>query len=65
MSHFSELSRGRGVGAAFDFVGATPTIKTAHASMAQGGSLIVLGIANAVTEWSFFTTPYESTITNS
>jgi propanol-preferring alcohol dehydrogenase len=25
----------------------------------------VLGIANGTTEWSFFGTPYESTITNS
>ncbi|GAA1643503.1 NAD(P)-dependent alcohol dehydrogenase [Georgenia ruanii] len=59
-----ELTGGRGVDAAFDFVGATPTIKTAQASMAQGGRLTVVGIANGVTEWSFFTTPYESTITN-
>jgi propanol-preferring alcohol dehydrogenase len=60
-----EITRGRGVDAAFDFVGATPTIKTAQALMAQGGRLTVLGIANGVTEWSFFATPYESTITNS
>lgn len=32
--------------------------------MAQGGRLTVVGIAGGVTEWSFFTTPYESTITN-
>jgi propanol-preferring alcohol dehydrogenase len=60
-----ELTGGRGVDAAFDIVGATPTIKTAQAAMAQGGRLTVLGIANGATEWSFFTTPYESTITNS
>ncbi|WP_447925115.1 NAD(P)-dependent alcohol dehydrogenase [Georgenia muralis] len=59
-----ELTGGRGVDAAFDFVGATPTIKTAQASMAQGGRLTVVGIANGVTEWSFFATPYESTISN-
>jgi propanol-preferring alcohol dehydrogenase len=58
------LTGGRGVDAAFDFVGVTPTIKTAQASMAQGGRLTVVGIAGGVTEWSFFTTPYESTITN-
>ncbi len=45
-------------------VGAAPTIKTAQACMAQGGRLTVVGIAGGVTEWSFFTTPYESTITN-
>jgi propanol-preferring alcohol dehydrogenase len=55
---------GRGVDAAFDFVGVTPTIKTAQASIAQGGRLTVVGIAGGVTEWSFFSTPYESTITN-
>jgi len=58
------LTGGRGVDAAFDFVGVTPTIKTAQGSMAQGGRLTVVGIAGGVTEWSFFTTPYESTITN-
>ena len=59
-----DLTGGRGVDSAFDFVGVTPTIKTAQASMAQGGRLTVVGIAGGVTEWSFFTTPYESTITN-
>ena len=58
------LTGGRGVDAAFDFVGATPTIKAAQASMAQGGRLTVVGIAGGVVDWSFFTTPYESTITN-
>lgn len=59
-----ELTKGRGVDAAFDFVGVTPTIKTAQACMAQGGRLTVVGIAGGVTEWSFFTSPFESTITN-
>jgi alcohol dehydrogenase, propanol-preferring len=58
------ITNGRGVDAAFDFVGVTPTVKAAQASMAQGGRLTVVGIAGGVTEWSFFTTPYESTITN-
>src|SRR3546814_16259644 len=59
-----ERTGGRGVDAAFDIVGAAPTIKTAQACMAQGGRLTVVGIAGGVTEWSFFATPYESTITN-
>ena len=59
-----DLTGGRGVDAAFDFVGVTPTIKMAQDCMAQGGRLTVVGIAGGVTEWSFFTTPYESTITN-
>ncbi|HEY8545119.1 MAG TPA: zinc-binding dehydrogenase, partial [Acidimicrobiales bacterium] len=59
-----DLTGGRGVDAGFDIVGATPTIKAAQASMAQGGRLTVVGIAGGVTEWDFFSTPYESTITN-
>jgi propanol-preferring alcohol dehydrogenase len=59
-----ELTGGRGVDAAFDIVGATPTMRTAQASMAQGGRLTVVGIAGGVVEWNFFATPYESTITN-
>jgi propanol-preferring alcohol dehydrogenase len=54
----------RGVDAAFDIVGATRTIKAAQASMAQGGRLTVLGIVGGVTDWSFSSTPYESTMTN-
>jgi D-arabinose 1-dehydrogenase-like Zn-dependent alcohol dehydrogenase len=52
------------VGSRFDIVGVTPTIKAAQASMAQGGRLTVVGIAGGVIEWDFFTTPYESTLTN-
>ena len=58
------LTGGRGVDAAFDFVGVADTIRTAQASMAQGGRLTVVGIANGVVEWSFFATPWESTLTN-
>lgn len=59
-----EITGGRGVDAAFDFVGATPTLSTAKGSMAQGSKLVVVGIAGGVHEWSFTNTPYESTITN-
>jgi propanol-preferring alcohol dehydrogenase len=58
------LAGGRGVDAALDFVGVTPTMKLAQASMAQGGRLTVVGIGGGVVEWSFFGMPYESTITN-
>lgn len=58
------LTGGRGIDAAFDFVGASSTIKTAAAVMAQGSKLTVVGIAGGTYEWSFFSTPYESTITN-
>ena len=59
-----DLTGGRGVDAAFDFVGATPTIKTAQAVMAVMGRLTVVGIAGGTAEWSFFTNPYEATMTN-
>lgn len=59
-----EITGGRGVDAAFDVVGASPTIATCAASMAQGGRLIVIGIDGGPYEWSFFTAPYESTISN-
>jgi propanol-preferring alcohol dehydrogenase len=59
-----EITGGTGVDAAFDFVGATPTVKLAQSSMAVGGRFTVVGIAGGTTEWNFFSTPYESTITN-
>ena len=59
-----EITGGRGVDGAFDFVGVTPTIEAARACMGQGGRLTVVGIAGGVVEWNFFNTPYESTITN-
>ncbi len=43
------ITGGRGVDAAFDFVGVTPTIATATGSMAQGGRLTVVGIAGEST----------------
>ncbi|MFB8761572.1 NAD(P)-dependent alcohol dehydrogenase [Nocardiopsis alba] len=58
------LTGGRGVDAAFDFVGATPTIATAAACMAPGGRFNVVGIAGGTHEFSFFTNPYESYMTN-
>lgn len=60
-----ELTGGRGVDAAFDFVGATPTIALAQAAIAQGGAIQVVGIAGGTAQWSFFTNRYEATLTNS
>jgi len=60
-----ELTRGRGVDAAFDFVGATPTIAAAQAAIAQRGVVQIVGIAGGTAQWSFFTNPYEATLTNS
>jgi propanol-preferring alcohol dehydrogenase len=60
-----ELTGGRGVDAAFDFVGATPTIALAQAAIAQRGAIQIVGIAGGTTQWSFFTNPYEATLSNS
>lgn len=60
-----ELTRGRGADAAFDFVGATPTIAVAQAAIAQRGAIQIVGIAGGTAQWSFFTNPYEATLSNS
>lgn len=60
-----ELTHGRGVDAAFDFVGAGPTIALAQACIAQRGAIQIVGIAGGAAQWSFFTNPYEATLTNS
>lgn len=59
-----ELTGGHGIDAAFDFVGVKATIQAAASVMAQGSKFTVVGIAGGTYEWSFFTTPYESVITN-
>lgn len=59
-----DLTGGRGVDAAFDFVGNGPTIKAAQGCIAVGGRITVVGIDNGAAEWSFFTNPYEATLTN-
>ena len=59
-----DLTGGRGVDAAFDFVGNGHTIKAAQGCIAIGGRITVVGIDNGAAEWSFFTNPYEATLTN-
>ncbi|WP_349827328.1 NAD(P)-dependent alcohol dehydrogenase [Brevibacterium litoralis] len=60
-----EITGGRGVDAAFDFVGATPTIAAAHASVAVQGRVTIVGIAGGELQgWNFFTNPYEAVTTN-
>lgn len=54
-----ELTGGRGVDAVFDFVGAGPTIALGAATVAQRGSLTVVGIAGGEFAWNFFAVPYE------
>ncbi|WP_434593716.1 NAD(P)-dependent alcohol dehydrogenase [Brevibacterium sp. 1718] len=59
-----EITGGKGVDAAFDFVGAASTVKVAAQSMARMGRCTIVGIAGGAYEWSFFTNPYEATLTN-
>ncbi|QUL78447.1 MULTISPECIES: NAD(P)-dependent alcohol dehydrogenase [unclassified Brevibacterium] len=59
-----EITGGKGVDAAFDFVGVGPTVAVAAQSMARMGRCTIVGVAGGSYEWSFFTTPYESTLTN-
>lgn len=64
VARIREITGGRGVDAAFDFVGVTPTIDTAMASMAVQGRLTVVGIAGHPHSWSFYTAPYEVELTS-
>lgn len=59
-----EISGGRGVDAAFDFVGVAPTVKTAMESTARQGRCTIVGIAGGSYDWSFFTAPYEVELTS-
>ncbi|MGD8201024.1 NAD(P)-dependent alcohol dehydrogenase [Ornithinimicrobium sp. W1679] len=54
-----ELTGGRGVDAVFDMVGVDSTLKLAGATVAQQGSLTVVGIGGGTFPWNFFTVPYE------
>ena len=59
-----QITGGKGVNAAFDFVGAKPTVATAMASMARQGRCTIVGIAGGTYEWSFFNAPYEVELTS-
>lgn len=59
-----EITGGKGVDAAFDFVGIAPTIKTAMDSAARQGRVTVVGIAGGAYEWTFYTAPYEVDLTS-
>ncbi len=59
-----EITGGRGVDAAFDFVGVAPTVQTAMDSTARQGRCTIVGIAGGSYDWSFFTAPYEVELTS-
>lgn len=50
---------GRGVDAVFDFVGVDATLALSAATVAQLGSVTVLGISGGTYPWNFFGLPYE------
>lgn len=64
VARIREITGGRGVDAAFDFVGASGTVAVAAQTMARMGRCTIVGIAGGSYEWSFFTSPYEATLTN-
>lgn len=59
VERIKELTGGRGVDAVFDMVGADATLQLAGATVAQQGSLTVVGIGGGTFPWNFFTVPYE------
>ena len=59
-----EITGGKGVDAAFDFVGVGPTVRTAMGSTARQGRCTIVGIAGGSYDWSFFTAPYEVELTS-
>lgn len=60
-----EITGGKGVDAAFDFVGVGATVKTAMASAARQSRVTIVGIGDlSPYEWSFLTTPYEAELVN-
>lgn len=59
VERIKELTGGRGVDAVFDMVGADSTLQLAGATVAQQGSLTVVGIGGGTFPWNFFTVPYE------
>lgn len=60
-----EITGGRGVDAAFDFVGIGTTVKTAVESAARQSRVTVVGIGDLSTyEWAFLSTPYEAELVN-
>lgn len=64
VARIREITGGRGVDAAFDFVGVTPTIGAAMGSMAVQGRCTIVGIAGQPHSWSFYTAPYEVELTS-
>ena len=64
VAQIRDLTGGRGVDVALDFVGVAPTVATAMGSIAQGGRVTIVGIAGGQYAWDFFSTPYEAELTN-
>ena len=65
VKNIREITGGRGVDAAFDYVGMGPTTRAAIDSSAVGGTVVVVGLGNinSKIEWNFLTSPYEVDLT--
>lgn len=60
-----EITGGKGVDAAFDFVGVGATVRTAMESAARQSRVTIVGIGNlSPYEWAFLSTPYEAELVN-
>ena len=61
VARIREITGGRGVDAAFDFVGIAATARAALDSAAVQSRVTIVGIGNGSTiDWSFLSTPYEA-----
>lgn len=60
-----EITGGKGVDAAFDFVGVGATVETAMKTAARQSRVTIVGIGNlSPYEWAFLTTAYETELVN-
>ncbi|WEV63919.1 NAD(P)-dependent alcohol dehydrogenase [Bifidobacterium sp. ESL0732] len=59
-----KITGGRGVDAAFDFVGIAPTIAAAQAAAAIGSRVTIVGIAGGKASYDWFTNSWEQELTS-
>lgn len=64
VAQIRELTGGRGVDAVFDFVGVGSTMELAAATVAQEGSITIVGVGGGDFTWNFFKVPYEVNFTS-
>lgn len=64
VARIREITGGRGVDAAFDFVGIAPTIAAAQAASGIGSRVTIVGIAGGKGEFDWYTNPWEQELTS-